>query len=484
MTQADEARGAWQRRRIQSWREAGHLEAVLLSRAGVVLSCALLIVLLSLNALVFAGTTQTLLAQDRWVAHTQGVLAALNAARDTLTSAENAQRGYILYGDPADLRNYEAAARAIEPRLAQLRQLVADNAAEARRAAALLPLADAKLAALDQTIALRGLGQSAQAQDLVVRDRDQHLSAALQRIFDAMTRTELALLAGVLLTLQRLFARRARLADERARLLGEAQQARAAAEAALTLRNDFLLVAAHDLRTPLTTMLGQAQLLAVRLRDGQTLEPAHLTAQVEAFMRATKRLVATVNELNDMVVLEAGEQLELSLAPMDLGGLVRAVADEMAPRLSAQGLEVVPVLIDAPDQHIVIRADRDRLARVLQNVIGNAIKYSVQGTPVSVEVRRMDEQAVVAVRDAGVGIPADDLPHIFERFYRAATARGIMGSGLGLAGAKASVEQHGGTIAVESAVGVGTTVTITLPLARRVAALHDPETAEVRGSSH
>ncbi len=483
------------KRRTAVW--ARPFEAVLLSRYGVVLSCAILIVLLGLNALVFYRTTQTLLERDRWVAHTQEVLAAINASMGALAAAENAQRGYILYGDPAYLRSFGAAARTVGPDIAQLRRVVSDNPDQSKHAAALVPLADEELADLELTITLSQSGQSAQAQDIVVRNRGAHVTEAIQSLFSTMMNTEsalgprrdaqaraaaktttvtlilatavdAALLAGVLLAIQRLFARRTRLADERGLLLVEARQARASAEAAVKMRNDFLTVAAHDLRTPLTNMLGRAQLVETRLRGGRAVEPAWLTAQADSLVASTRRLLATVNELNDMIALERGEELDLSLEPVELSALARAVVDEVAPGLGSQSVGAVPIVIDAPAKPIVVVADRGRLARVLQNVIGNAVKYSVNGTPISVEVRRAGALAVVAVRDGGVGIPVDELPRIFERFYRASTARGIKGSGIGLAGAKASMEQHGGTISVQSAVGKGTTVTISLPVADAV----------------
>jgi hypothetical protein len=96
-------------------------------------------------------------------------------------------------------------------------------------------------------------------------------------------------------------------------------------------------------------------------------------------------------------------------------------------------------------------------------VIGNAVKYSPGGTPVQVRVSRQEDWAVITVRDGGVGIPADELPHIFSRYYRASTSIGIKGTGIGLAGAKAIVTQHGGHIALDSIVGEGTTVVISLP---------------------
>jgi signal transduction histidine kinase len=113
----------------------------------------------------------------------------------------------------------------------------------------------------------------------------------------------------------------------------------------------------------------------------------------------------------------------------------------------------------------VVMGDRARLERVMHNVVGNAIKYSAGRTPVRAEVSQDDAWVTVTVRDRGVGIPADDVPHVFTLFYRAATAVGVPGRGIGLASARTIVEQHGGQITLQSTVGEGTTVAINLPCA-------------------
>jgi PAS domain S-box-containing protein len=258
-----------------------------------------------------------------------------------------------------------------------------------------------------------------------------------------------------------------RLEEERAALL-------ARAEAAVRLRNDFLTVAAHDLRSPLTNMLGRVQLAQTRIKRGGAVDPTWLTTQLASLAGSTQRLLATVDELNDMTRVELGQALDLVVEDVDLGALVHAVADEVAAGVGAQSLGPAAITVAAPGAPLVVAGDRNRLARMLQNVIGNAVKYSTTGTPVRVDVRgEGGTGAVVTVRDDGVGIPADELPRVFERFYRASTARGIKGSGIGLSGSKPLVEQHGGTITVASAEGQGTTVTVRLPRARagqRVAA--------------
>ncbi len=254
-------------------------------------------------------------------------------------------------------------------------------------------------------------------------------------------------------------------AAEREELLARAQGAQTQAEAAVRLRNDFLTVAAHDLRTPLTNMLGRIQLVERRLTRGQNVDPPWLETQLESLSSSTKRMLATVSELGDMARVQMGEALELEMGDVDLAALARVVVDEATLGLGAHGVEATPIVLDAPEAPMTARGDSARLQRVLHNIVGNAMKYSPRGAPVFVSVRAGDSDAVITVCDEGVGIPASELPRIFTRYYRASTARGIAGSGIGLSGAKAIVEQHGGVLSIESDEGRGTTVTIVLPRA-------------------
>jgi len=222
-------------------------------------------------------------------------------------------------------------------------------------------------------------------------------------------------------------------------------------------QDDILSLATHDLRTPLTTMRGRAGLVRSRLRWGDPLDPAWLDTQLAEIDAAVERMLGTIGAVDDAARLRVGQALDLERDPVDVAALAQAVAAEVAPQRA--------VAVEAPDAPVIVVGDRARLGRALQNLVGNAIKYSAEARPVRVTVSTRERMAVVAVRDRGVGIPADELPRVTERSYRASTARGVAGSGLGLYGTKAVIAQHGGTIAVESAVGDGTTVTITLPLA-------------------
>jgi len=242
-------------------------------------------------------------------------------------------------------------------------------------------------------------------------------------------------------------ARRAALAVDNARLYKEVEDA-------LRVRDDFLTAASHDLRTPLTSIKGRIELMQMRLDRGKELSDEFLRSQIGTLHKGAAHMLAVVDEITDVAHLQMGRQLALNRETFDVGELARAAA----------------ALVGNGDKGgTLVEGDRVRLARVLQNVIGNAVKYSPAATVVNVEVRDGTDAVRIVVRDHGVGIPADELPRIFTRFYRASTARGIDGTGIGLAGAKAIVEQHGGHITLESVVGEGVTVTITLP--RVVAAL-------------
>ncbi len=223
------------------------------------------------------------------------------------------------------------------------------------------------------------------------------------------------------------------------------------------VQDDVLSLATHDLRAPLTTMRGRASLALSCLRRGDPLDPVWLDAQLTAIDAAVDRMLGTIGAVDDAARLRVGETLDLEREPMDVAALARAV--------TAEGASQRAVTVEAPDAPVTVLGDRARLGRALQNLVSNAVKYSPADTPIRVTVTTCEQAAVVVVRDRGVGIPADELPRITERSYRASTAQGVAGSGLGLYGTKAVIVQHGGTIAVESVAGVGTAVTLTLPLA-------------------
>ena len=231
-------------------------------------------------------------------------------------------------------------------------------------------------------------------------------------------------------------------------------------------REAFAAAAAHDLKTPLTSLKGHTQLLLRRVRRGQAVDISALEAGLGAIDAATGRMLALVEELMDAALLRAGRTLTLDRTPTDLTALTQAAVEE-----AQQGTSAHTVRLEATAPALVGEWDGVRLSRVLGNLLSNAIKYSPNGGGIVVRVDREDDAtgawAVVAVHDRGIGIPAADLPYLFERFRRGGNVVGrITGSGVGLAGAKQIIEQHGGTITVTSVESEGSTFAVRLPLSR------------------
>jgi signal transduction histidine kinase len=243
-----------------------------------------------------------------------------------------------------------------------------------------------------------------------------------------------------------------------AQIYASERQQREKTETAVRMRDDILNLATHDLRSPATSVLSRAQLVQLRLHQGLALDAAWLDAQMQAIGDAIARLNATIDEMSDVARLQVGQALDLQLEDLDVGALVRVVAAEYSTEEGAPRVDV-----HAPTEAVLVCGDRARLGRVLHNLIGNAVKYSPPGAPIDVDVQAQEQQAVIIVRDRGVGIPPEELPSIFTRFFRASTSRGVKGTGIGLAGSKAIIEQHHGQITVQSVVGQGTTVTVCLP---------------------
>jgi signal transduction histidine kinase len=237
-----------------------------------------------------------------------------------------------------------------------------------------------------------------------------------------------------------------------------AEQALRQAEQAVRVRDGFLLAGSHDLRTPLTAVLGRADLLLLLLSGGPV-DADRLRAQLLALRSAALRMSTTIEEMTDAAHLQMGQILALNADPIEVDVLVQE-AVHLANVATTHASTPISVQAAAG---VALVGDRARLERVLHNIIGNAIKYSPEATPVHVEVRAEAEHVIITVRDQGIGIPTADLPHVFTPFYRASNTTSISGSGLGLTSAKAIVEQHGGRIAVESVVEQGTTVTVMLP---------------------
>jgi len=255
------------------------------------------------------------------------------------------------------------------------------------------------------------------------------------------------------LALAQLLADQAAVVLESRALIDEAARVQAQ-EAATKLKEDFVSAAAHDLKTPLTTLLGQAQIL--ELRFGRDPALAQHQPAVARIAREARRMSALVEDLLDASRIDEGK-LEVRREPIDVAAVVRQVAE----RGRAQNERII---VDAHDR-LTGSVDGRRIEQLVDNLVENGLKYSGEDSPVEVRAWRDDGAIRISVRDHGIGIPATDLPHVFDRFHRASNvdARRYTGIGLGLYICRGIVSEHGGRIWVESTVGEGSTFHVALP---------------------
>lgn len=243
--------------------------------------------------------------------------------------------------------------------------------------------------------------------------------------------------------------------DEVGRLARTFDEMIARLEEGLRRQRQFTADASHELRTPLTAIKGQVEVALSRDRDAQTYRDV-----LRAVNEESDRLIRTAGSLLVLARADAGGT-PLSQERLELGALVAAVAEQVAPAAEAKGVRLE--VADGPPAQIF--ADEDLLIQMLLNLLDNAVKYTDPGGEVRVEWTVGEGAAELSVRDTGAGIAPEHLPHVFDRFYRAdpARSRAAGGAGLGLSICRWIAQAHGGTIAVESTPGEGSTFTVRLP---------------------
>jgi signal transduction histidine kinase len=224
------------------------------------------------------------------------------------------------------------------------------------------------------------------------------------------------------------------------------------------LKDEFMSVVSHEFRTPLTSIHGYLELV---LEDGSSsLDPEQLT-----YLGVVERNVNRLQNLvEDLLFVARLEQSGLELHPesVDLGLLLSDATATAQPAAAAKDVELELV---APE-HIAVHVDRVRVAQLVDNLVSNAVKFTPAGGRVRIAAESSSDAVAVQVSDTGVGIPTDELPQLFTRFFRASTAQAnhIPGTGLGLRISQSIAQAHGSEILVESALGEGTTFTFELPL--------------------
>lgn len=258
------------------------------------------------------------------------------------------------------------------------------------------------------------------------------------------------------LPLAEVLAERASLAIENARLYTEQVEARRKVEDLSRLKDEFLSIASHELRTPVTSIKGYTQLAKMLIKEGDlNTSEEYLDIALDQIDRMSRLIL----ELLDVSRIETG-RLEIRREPIAWSHFVRDVVHRHHTAVSDRRFHV-----SVPDDAKLVVGDRDRLEQVLGNLLENAVKYSPDGSDVTVTVDDRGDSFVTAVCDRGIGIPADEIGNVFERFHRGrqVSSTNYGGLGLGLYITKQIVERHGGSIWVDSKEGQGTTFFFSLP---------------------
>ncbi len=461
----------------------------------------LLLLFIVADGLLAGRSLQNIAYHEEKVSHTQSVLTQMALILTTVDEAETGQRGYILTGQSAYLQPYDKARTQLPDQLARLQTLFSGESDQQQHLATLRLMIGAKLSELQQTVALRQQGETGAALSIVLTGRGQQEMDAIRSQLGVMQASEEASLtarrAGVEASLDTaavtlvvatlanfcllvgIFLVLIRFMGEREQHLAEEQQARQKAEAAVELRDQFLSIASHELKTPVTSMLATTQILERRLTRDHLLDDRNQKAFTTVDNQIT-RLVRLLDTMLDVSRIDHG-QLLLSYTSVDLVSLIAEIVDDVQQTTTRHCLQ-----FESPLSTLLVEADPLRLEQVTRNLLNNAVKYSPEGGNISVRLEattlpdRAAEQdppqdvvsvpaAIIQVHDSGIGIPKEAQAHLFGRFYRAPNAATghVTGLGIGLHVAKEIIQLHGGDITVDSDEGAGATFTIRLPIEQR-----------------
>ena len=267
-------------------------------------------------------------------------------------------------------------------------------------------------------------------------------------------------LTGILRALERLRVReraaRTEAQESRERLQEQNERLREADR----LKDEFVALISHDLRTPLTSIIGYTELAREEVPDAPLDDERR--GYLEVVARSAERLLRLVDDLLFVARLQAGKGLDLTVADLDLAAVAEQAVREAQPRAAGRDLEL---RLSADSRPVPVRADRGRVFQLLDNLVANAIKFTPPGGEIEVHVEHAGDSAVLEVRDTGIGLDPEEAERLFDRFYRTTRAveSQIPGTGLGLYIARAITEAHGGRISAGARRGGGTVFRIELP---------------------
>jgi len=447
-----------------------------------------LIVLFLLSGMVAYQSVQAVHDQDQVVDHSRLVLATIGRVYTDQYGAQAEAYNYVITGNTIQLQAFQQLRPQINSNLVTLTWLLRGSPVQEERAQKLRTLIPQEFDSLQYAVNLREAGAKEAALHYVGGGANNKVSAANQALIEEMDKTEtrglslqiarasnkvqattltilvvvlidLVLLAIIFLLVRQAIRLREQLAQEKAR--AKAQTEMEVLQETNRQMDDFIGIASHEFRTPLTTVKANLQLARRRMltmRDEFAVLPLLDRATV-----STGRLERLADDLLDMSRIKA-DTLVIRRVAFELGGLVRDCVSEQQEYHPARVIALSLPTVPAP-----VFADPDRIRQVITNYLGNAFKFSTEEKPVSVALAMAGEQARVGVRDEGPGIPASEHQRIWERYHRAPAVERKTGSdvglGLGLYISKTIISQHGGQVGVLSEVGQGAEFFFILPLA-------------------
>ena len=438
----------------------------------------------------------TLADSSASVQRSYDVLQTLDDLDGVLTDSEANQRGFLLTRDAAYLTQYDAAVAQIRLAVSELRRLCANEPSTAAPIAGLSRLANSQLDELQKTVhatesgdraTLEHMAEGAGTQIMAAFRRfSADLDATQRRLLEtrraqehmARTTSEGVLIGTIVLSLifigaavvisrrfderrrqlEREVGERRRAEEYREALLVSERTARAEAERATRLKDEFVATLSHELRTPLNAIVGWASILRSDRRAPS------ISQGLEVIERNAKAQAQMIEDLLDMSRIVSGK-LRIDLELIDPSAVLKAAVASIRPSADVKEIDLQATLEPVG----LIHSDAGRLQQIVWNLLTNAIKFTPRKGSVRVALRRVDGEVEIAVSDSGQGIPAEFLPYVFDRFRQAdaSTTRRHGGLGLGLSIVKSLVEMHKGTVEARSGgEGQGAVFAVRVPLAR------------------
>lgn len=448
-------------------------------------------ILVGINALAYLNLNKHKETYRRLI-HTREAIETLEEVSSELKDAETGQRGYLITGQERYLKPYLVALEKIEPEVQALRKQIEANPNQRQRLDTLDSLIAEKLAELDQTIYLRREKGFEAARQVVLTNRGKQAMDEIRRVIQEMEEEErerlqesvrdaqantrkdtLISTAGVVLSfillcfvyrsIEREMAARRQAELTLQKLNSETREALLKEKEINELKSRIITVISHEYRTPLTTILSSTEILE---HYSHKLSQEKRITHLQRIVQATNHLTELVGDMLDISQAEAGT-LEFNPAPLEVESLCRQLVEELQQSDASEHSIAFVRLGDCSS----CVADAKLLRQILTNLLSNAIKYSPKNSTINLELQCQRGTTVFQVRDEGMGIPESDRVRLFLPFERGNNVGTISGTGLGLAITKKLVDLHGGEITVDSAVGVGTTFTVTLPQHSKTSAL-------------